>query len=136
MISMESTILLKGIDRDFLCALLSSNLYFWFYHIYSNCKDLNRMELLLFPIPFDKLNKNIIIDIKSVYSDYLQDLKKHSKIKKVNYSIIKSYREFYPRYSKHLIDQIDYLIKELYCLTDEELQFIINYDIRFRTDDI
>ena len=87
MISMESTILLKGIDRDFLCALLSSNLYFWFYHIYSNCKD----------------------------------LKKHSKIKKVNYSITKSYREFYSRYSKYLIDQIDHLIKELYCLTNEEL---------------
>ncbi len=59
---------------------------------------------------------------------------KHSKIKKVSYAHISEYTEYYARYSKHIIDKIDLAIKDAYGLTDEEINFIINYDIRFRTD--
>ena len=42
------------------------------------------------------------------------------------------YQEFYPRLSKPIIDQIDKVLAKHYGFTDEELDFIINYDIKYR----
>ena len=42
------------------------------------------------------------------------------------------YQEFYPRLSKPLIDQIDTLLAQHYGFTHEELDFITNYDIKYR----
>ncbi len=36
----------------------------------------------------------------------------------------------YPRLSKPIIDQIDRVLAKHYGFTDEELDFIINYDIK------
>lgn len=38
----------------------------------------------------------------------------------------------YPKYSKQIIDQIDCVLAQHYGFTDEELDFIINYDIKYR----
>lgn len=42
------------------------------------------------------------------------------------------YDEFFPRPSKPIIDKIDRVLAEHYGFTDEELDFIINYDIKYR----
>jgi hypothetical protein len=39
---------------------------------------------------------------------------------------------FFFRNSKPLIDQIDTLLAKHYGFTEEELDFIINYDIKYR----
>jgi len=36
------------------------------------------------------------------------------------------------KYSKHIIDRIDRELAKHYGFTDEELDFIINYDIKYR----
>jgi len=40
--------------------------------------------------------------------------------------------EFYPKYSKPIIDEIDKVLAQHYGFTDEELDFIINCDIKYR----
>ena len=42
------------------------------------------------------------------------------------------YEEFYPAKSKSIIDEIDAILAKHYGFTDEELDFIINYDIKYR----
>ena len=42
------------------------------------------------------------------------------------------YDEFWPRHSKFIIDEIDRVLAKHYGFTDEELDFIINYDIKYR----
>ena len=42
------------------------------------------------------------------------------------------YDEFYLKESKSIIDEIDRVLAQHYGLTDEELDFIINYDIKYR----
>ena len=37
-----------------------------------------------------------------------------------------------PKYSKQIIDEIDRVLAVHYGFTDEELDFIINYDIKYR----
>ncbi|MCK9363520.1 MAG: hypothetical protein M0P74_07975 [Syntrophales bacterium] len=39
---------------------------------------------------------------------------------------------FAPRLSKPVIDEIDKVLAQHYGFTDEELDFIINYDIKYR----
>ena len=62
----------------------------------------------------------------------------------INNRIIKSriypsgkvfYEEYYPSKSKPIIDEIDKVLAKHYGLTDEELDFIINYDIKYRMGD-
>ena len=45
------------------------------------------------------------------------------------------YDEYYPKYSKPIIDKIDELLAKHYGFTEEELDFIINYDIKYRMGD-
>ncbi len=40
--------------------------------------------------------------------------------------------EYRMRYCKSLLDEIDAVLADYYGLTDEELEFIINYDIKYR----
>ncbi len=42
------------------------------------------------------------------------------------------YDQFYPRKSKPIIDEIDTVLAKHYGFTEEELDFIINYDIKYR----
>ena len=37
-----------------------------------------------------------------------------------------------PRHSKPIVDEIDQVLAKHYGFTDEELDFIINYDIKYR----
>jgi hypothetical protein len=39
---------------------------------------------------------------------------------------------FRPREAKEIVDEIDRILAEHYGFTDEELDFIINYDIKYR----
>ncbi len=41
-------------------------------------------------------------------------------------------QSFQPRLSKPIIDEIDRVLAKHYGFTDEELDFIINYDIKYR----
>jgi hypothetical protein len=40
--------------------------------------------------------------------------------------------QFKPRDAKPIIDEIDRVLAQHYGFTDEELDFIINYDIKYR----
>jgi len=42
------------------------------------------------------------------------------------------FQAFYPRKSKPVIDEIDTQLAEHYKFTEDELDFIINYDIKYR----
>ena len=45
------------------------------------------------------------------------------------------YDEYYPKLSKQYIDEIDKVLAKHYGFTEEELDFIINYDIKYRMGD-
>ncbi|MBQ2360092.1 MAG: hypothetical protein II398_04275, partial [Prevotella sp.] len=45
------------------------------------------------------------------------------------------YEEYYPAKSKSIIDEIDKVLAKHYGFTEEELDFIINYDIKYRMGD-
>ena len=129
----EKAILFDKFIANSIGAILSSNLYFWFYQIFSNNLDLKKYEIEVFGIPTDKLKTNTINKLESIYSDYLKDIERNVNIRQTkNYANIDSFKEYKIGKSKHLIDKIDDIIGPLYGLTNEEIKFIKEYEIEFR----
>jgi len=60
----------------------------------------------------------------------------YKKIQLCNLQYIRTgnveFQQFFPQQSKYIIDKIDQIIAEHYGFTEEELDFIINYDIKYR----
>ena len=112
---------------------MSSNLYFWFYQIYSDNLNLKSYEIASFPVPKNLLTGESAVRLKIIYSKYLSDIEKNSFDRKTeNYAHIDSYKEYRLGLSKKIIDEIDDLIAPAFGLTDKEIKFIKNYEISFR----
>jgi hypothetical protein len=64
----------------------------------------------------------------------MEDLQENSKRRIYNFerSGRVEYDEFDPKKSKPIIDEIDSVLAQHYGFTEEELDFIINYDIKYR----
>jgi len=123
---------------DVIGAILSSNLFFWFYQIYSNNHDLKLYEISSFCIPYKKIieNTKLITKIEEIYNEYLYDIEKNAIIKiTTQYKNINKFKEYKIRKSKHIIDKIDDLICPLYGMTKEEIEFIKDYELEFRLSD-
>lgn len=114
-------------------AVLSSNLYFWFYQIFSDNLNLKSYEIETFGIPFKKMDADVISKLETVYSEYLKDIERNANVRQTkNYANIDSFKEYKIGKSKHIIDKIDDIIGPLYGLTKEEINFIKKYEIGFR----
>jgi hypothetical protein len=132
----EKPIYFDSKNANLIGAVLSSNLFFWFYQIISNNLDLKAYEIKVFGLPLEKLDDKIIKKIETRYSDYLLDIEENANIRQTEcYANIDSFKEYNISKSKYLIDQIDDLICPLYGLTKEEITFIKNYEIKFRISD-
>lgn len=93
-------------------------------------------EIESFKLPIEKLTDSRIEDLEKLYEEYLVDIEANAQVRQTKqYANIDSFREYKIGKSKKLIDKIDKFIGPLYGLTDEEIQFIINYDLEFRTDE-
>ena len=119
--------------RDTICAILSSNLYYWYHHIYSDNLNMKVYEIESFPIPLINMPSASIQNLEKLYQLYITDLEKNAKVVKANYANTSSFKKYKARLSKHIIDKIDQVIYKFYGLTETEFDFIINYDKKFRT---
>jgi len=117
--------------RDSAIALLSSTLFYWYFILTTNCRDLNPSDLEDFPVNLDRLSQP---RLNLLCEQLMRDYKKNSLLKEKTSSLTGDiiYQEFYPRLSKPILDEIDRVLAEHYHFTDEELDFIINYDIKYR----
>jgi hypothetical protein len=125
----ETSITVSEKNQMGIGAILSSNLYFWFYQVYSDNLNLKKTELESFPMPSQK-NLNIILpELRKAYEEFLKDIQLNVKTRKSeNYAHVKSFQEFKLGKSKKFIDKFDSILASAYDLTEEELDFIINYE--------
>lgn len=115
-----------------LC-LLNSSLFYWFNWQYSNCRDLSAKDILRVPLDIKSMIPKIIKKLVKLANNLMADFKKHKSLysRKVN-GVITEFDSFYPGASKPILDEIDTVLAEHYGFTEEELDFIINYDIKYR----
>ncbi|MBE3085352.1 MAG: Eco57I restriction-modification methylase domain-containing protein [Bacteroidetes bacterium] len=118
----------KEIDRNALMAILNSNLHFYYWETLSDCWHITQRELNFFKIDYQEIKDNTKIAISDIGLKLEADLeskKKYVGTVQIDY-------EYYHKLSKPIIDQIDCLLAQHYGFTHEELDFIINYNIKYR----
>ena len=122
-------------DRLIANAVFLSSLFFWYYISYSDCRNLNKREIMSFPFDFSiAYSTNISEQLENVSVSLLKNLQDESYMVETNYKQYGLLRlqAFKPRLSKPMVDQIDTHLAKIYGFTDEELDYIINYDIKYR----
>ena len=118
-----------------IAALLSSSLFYWNYIGYTDCRNLTKSFIDNFPCPASLASDSELTNAGQLLSnDYEKNrYKKDTFYKTTGRNVI--YYEYYPKLSKSIIDIIDSCLGAHYNFTDEELDFIINYDIKYRLGD-
>lgn len=121
-------------ERDAAVAALNSNLWFWFFNAYSDVRNVNRREIEMFPIDLPTAVRDHGSELSALSAELMADFQEHSVMTQINYARhgVLTIQVFQPRASKNVIDRVDRLLAKLYGLTDEEADFIVNYDIKYR----
>ena len=108
---------------------MSSSTFFWFWNVLSDCRNVNRRDLIEFPFAPGEVDRKLRGKLARLGKRYMCELRKSSKTMRKSGLRIET---FDYAGCKPIIDQIDSLLAEHYGFTDEELDFIINYDIKYR----
>ena len=119
--------------KNFAFDLVHSTLFFYFWIVYSDCYNLTKKYFSLIHVPSisnssvwdnlaDRLNEDMIDNMQIAEYTY----KNKGTVR---------FAQFFPKKSKPIIDEIDKVLAKHYGFTEEELDFIINYDIKYRMGD-
>ncbi len=130
--SNKSKFFQKQFDVYVMIAILSSDIWWWYYTLHFdmyNCKD-----YMMYNFPFDYEKCDSINDLIILGKQLSDNLMSNAEKKEQSYATTGNRMQliFRPSLSKPIIDEIDKVLAQHYGFTDEELDFIINYDIKYR----
>jgi hypothetical protein len=97
----------------------------------SNLRDLNPSDIQNFPLPEAALTNP---DLRLLGERYLKDMGKNSTmlVREQKQTGTTETQSFKIQKSKPILDEIDRVLARHYGFTAEELDFILNYDIKYR----
>ena len=110
------------------CALLNSNLFYFFWKSLTDARHITPSDIAMFPVDLDKV-ANSLSELSALVNDLMGELQRNSE--RIVYGEAEV-DQFYVAPCKPIIDKIDRVLADHYGFTDEELDFIINYDIKYR----
>ncbi len=117
---------------DCICAVMNSSLFFWYWLVFSDTWHMVNREIGSFPIVLNsELVTNLVLKNNSLITDLNKNSMERTEFRNKGQDIIE-FSQFSVRESKPIIDKIDKVLAEHYGFTEEELDFIINYDIKYR----
>jgi hypothetical protein len=116
-----------------MVAALSSDVFWWWYTNCSSIRDVNPIDIRTFPIPEQALNDSALA---SLGAEYLKDIQRNSSMAKTVRPTGKTETQtFKIQKSKAIIEKIDAVLSKHYGFDLEQLDFVKNYDIKFRMSD-
>jgi hypothetical protein len=110
----------------------NSTLFRWFIDVVTDGSHVNRREVDNFPFDPAAACKSHP-ELAKAAARLSSDLRQHAEKRVMRYAHDTLTVEcIVPKFSKAVIDEIDQVLAKHYGFTDEELDFIINYDIKYR----
>ncbi len=110
-----------------ILGFLNSSLFSWIITIHSDCRNLNKREIEI--ARFDLTEEQHLTQLAAIAEELMVDIDSNSCMLQQGKLTIQA---TYPRESKSILDKLDKVLSKHYGFTDEELDFIINYDIKYR----
>ena len=121
-----------GVDSRVLVAVLSSSLFWWYYSLHFDMYNLK--DYMICGFRFDYHGKSVLEELSKLSKKLLENLEQTAEetvIQSRTRGTVTS-KLYVVSKSKPIIDKIDCVLAEHYGFTNEELDFIINYDIEYR----
>ncbi|MBK8121827.1 MAG: hypothetical protein IPK39_23825 [Sulfuritalea sp.] len=115
-------------DRDRAFSLLNSTLFYWFYQVRTNCRDFNPTDFKSFPSP--RLLKRTCVRQRSVYG--FRSKAPAGTVLLLTALLERLATNSFMRRAKSTIDEVDCVLAGHYGFSSVELDFLINYDIKYR----
>ena len=96
----------------------------------------NLKDYTIFAFRFNTKSLDEEQKLEKLGRKYIQSLEDNAISKEISakHGVVVQ-KQYYVRKSKTIIDEIDKLLASHYGFTEEELDFIINYDIKYRMGD-
>lgn len=128
----EKIAYLSNLNDRVAIAVLSSSTFWWYYS--SHFDMFNLKDYMIFGFRFSNSSNETSRKLKSLGEKYLNDLEDNSVSQIINSSTRGKVNQkiYYVKKSKPIIDNIDKALADHYSFNPEELDYIINYDIKYR----
>ena len=111
----------------FVGALLNSTLFFFWFVSVGNGRNITGTDVE--QIPVGDVNAAALTEAGKFFDRLMQDYDRNSFVREREDC---EFQEFKPSLSKPILDEIDTVLAGHYGFTAEELDFILNYDIKYR----
>jgi hypothetical protein len=121
-----------------IMALMNSSLFYLWFATYADGFHLSHLLVKAFPVGPDIGAQKTLTELACRLE---QDINQHSRRSTRNTRARQrqnggrdhiELEEYYMVYSKPILDQIDMQLAHYYAFTDQELDFIVNYDAKYR----
>ena len=125
---------IKDIPIEIIIGLINSTTMYWYWVLFSNVMDFKIDTISTFKFDYDLMTDSQKVYLLSSCNKLINDIDENKIIgveNRKNGELIKVAR-YFPQKSKPIIDEIDKVLAQHYGFTEEELDFIINYDIKYR----
>ena len=110
------------------CALLNSNLFYFFWKSLTDARHLYPSDIAMFPVNLVDVSR-LVKKLSPLVDNLMTELRRNSE--RIVYGKAEV-DQYYVSPCKPIIDTIDRVLAEHYGFTEEELDFIINYDVKYR----
>ncbi|MEZ6081635.1 MAG: hypothetical protein R3C56_39985 [Pirellulaceae bacterium] len=119
-------------DRDTVFCCLCSSTHYWLYQARTNCRDFNPTDLRFMPI--SQVMHDGTSSFHELALEIMNVLETTSQTGSGTYSVGGNveYQKFRPKVAKVFVDKVDKILSTEFALTEEESDFILNYDIKYR----
>ncbi len=122
------------LEKYIFIAVINSTLFYYYWILFSDCYHLSKVDVSSFPLDLLEFSATKKKEISNLASSYLKSLEANAvwQIENKKDGTVKRYRRYFPQNCKPISDKIDTVLAEHYNFTNEELDFILNYDIKYR----
>ena len=128
-LSNKTAYFLENRQAEYFMASFNSNLFWWYYAV--NYDMFNLKDYMIFNFRLDYAQNEELFRLSKELERDLDYNKFKLTTNSSTRGVIKSF-VYKKKLSKPIIDEIDKVLAKHYGFTEEELDFIINYDIKYR----
>lgn len=119
-----------------ILAVMNSSLFHWFWFSISDGYHCGKQDVLDFRFDIESMLPETKQLLSDLLAELMLDLKNNAQRRLRSQRTTEvEYDEFRPGLSKPIIDEVDRVLALHYGFSNQELDFIINYDVKYRMGD-
>lgn len=123
----------ESLDASVLLAVYSSSLFWWYFSVFTDNRNVNRRDLAAFPLP--DLEPGAAARLATLGRELMSALRACAEVRTCTYRSVGTIRNTYFRQgvTRPVLDRIDIELAGAYGMPDEELAFVLGFERRFRS---